>query len=169
MDGSEIKVRIETPRVIQNGAAVRPKGEEMAHGMLHIGQRMTNSVICQATRKEIETKVVIRQSAAMSTQTKARLSAHLRSEMTPERIGYRMMLFREAQGLSPAQIADRLEIPRTYWSRFEGGKRAISDDVAAMLVERFGVTLDFLILGRWDKLPMDLADKMRAVEARKNI
>lgn len=137
--------------------------------MLHKRQRMTNSVICQDTIKEIATKVVIRQSADMTTQTKARLSAHLRSEMTPERIGYRMMLFREALEMSPAQIADNLEIPRTYWSRFEGSKRAISDDVAAMLVERFGLTLDFLILGRWDKLPMDLADKMRAVEARKNI
>lgn len=105
----------------------------------------------------------------METKATARLSAHLRSEMTPERIGYRMMLFREALGLSPSQIADRLEIPRTYWSRSEGGKRAIPDDVAAMLVERFGLTLDFLILGKWDKLPLDLADKMRAVEARKNI
>jgi len=120
---------------------------------------------------EIETKLVIVQSAHMTTQTRARLSAQTRTEMTPERIGYRLMLFREAIGLSPSQIADRLEIPRTYWSRFEGGKRPLTDDVAAMLVERFGVTLDFLILGRWDRLPMDLADKMRAVEAdaRKNI
>lgn len=136
--------------------------------MKHGAHRMTKSVICQEARKEIETKVVIRQCASMTTQTKARLSAHLRSEMTPERIGYRMMLFREALDLSPSQIADNLDIPRTYWSRFEGGKRAITDDVAAMLVERFGLTLDFLILGRWDKLPMDLADKMRAVEERKN-
>ncbi|MDR7125523.1 helix-turn-helix transcriptional regulator [Pseudotabrizicola sp. 4114] len=118
---------------------------------------------------EIATKLVIRQSGHMKTQTSARLSAHLRSEMTPERIGHRMMLFREALNLTPSQMADSLEIPRTYWSRFEGGKRAITEDVAAMLVERFGVTLDFLILGKWDKLPMDLADKMRAVEARKNI
>ena len=141
----------------------------MPNGMLHTRQEMTKSVICQASRKEIETRVVIRQSAHMTTQTRARLSAQLRNEMTPERIGYRMMLFREALGLSPSEIADSLEIPRTYWSRFEGGKRAITDDVAAMLVERFGVTLDFLNLGKWDKLPMDLAEKMRAVEARKTI
>lgn len=137
--------------------------------MFHAPREMTKSVTCQASRKEIATKLVIGHSGAMKTQTNARLSPHLRSEMTPERIGYRMMLLREALALSPSQIADSLEIPRTYWSRFEGGKRAITDDVAAMLVERFGVTLDFLILGKWDKLPMDLADKMRAVEVRKKI
>ena len=89
--------------------------------------------------------------------------------MVPERIGYRLMLLREAMGLRPSEMADLLDIPRTYWSRFEGGKRAITDPVAVALVERFGVTLDFLILGRWDKLPLDLAEKMRAVEDRKNI
>jgi plasmid maintenance system antidote protein VapI len=118
---------------------------------------------------EIATNMVIRQCASMETKITANLSPHLRSEMTPERIGYRLMLLREALGITPSVMADRLGIPRTYWSRFEGGKRAISDDVAAMLVERFGVTLDFLILGKWDKLPMDLADQMRAVEQLKNI
>lgn len=117
---------------------------------------------------EIATKVVIGQCASMETKTTVRLSSHLRNEMTPERIGHRLLLLRECLGLTPSAMADSLEIPRTYWSRFEGGKRAISDDVAALLVERFGVTLDFLILGKWDKLPMDLADKMRSVEALKN-
>ena len=129
---------------------------------------MTNSVICQAARMEIATKVVIRQCANMESKPAANLSPHLRSEMTPERIGHRLLLLRESLSLTPSGMADRLGIPRTYWSRFEGGKRAISDEVAAMLVERFGVTLDFLILGKWDKLPMDLADKMRSVEALKN-
>jgi plasmid maintenance system antidote protein VapI len=137
--------------------------------MLHDRQEMTKSVICQAPTLEIDTKLVIRHSTVMPAQTKSRLSEHLRNEMTPARIGYRLMLFREALGLLPSEMADRLDIPRTYWSRFEGGKRAITDDVAAMLVERFGVTLDFLVLGRWDRLPMDLADKMRDVEARKNM
>ena len=117
---------------------------------------------------EIATKVVIGQCANMESKTAANLSPQLRSEMTPERIGYRLLLLRESLTLTPSGMADRLGIPRTYWSRFEGGKRAISDEVAAMLVERFGVTLDFLILGKWDKLPMDLADKMRSVEALKN-
>lgn len=117
---------------------------------------------------EIVTNAVILQNANMTQSPNAQISPALRSEMTPERIGYRLMLFREALGYKPSEIADRLEIPRTYWSRFEGGKRAITDEVAAMLVERYGVTLDFLILGKWDKLPADLADKMRAAAASKN-
>jgi len=167
MHRNRIEVGIKPPRVFQDRFSVRPEIEKCDDRMFHAATRMTNSVICQAARMEIDTKMVIRHCGAMATQTHARLSAHTRSEMTPERIGYRLMLFREALGLSPSQIADRLDIPRTYWSRFEGGKRAITDDVAAMLVERFGVTLDFLILGRWDRLPLDLAEKMRAVDLSK--
>lgn len=94
---------------------------------------------------------------------------HLAEEMKPDRIGYRLMLLREAHGLRPAEISDMLGIERTYWSRFEGGKRAVSDTVAALLVERFGITLDWLILGKWDGLPFELARKMRAVaDAKKS-
>ena len=82
--------------------------------------------------------------------------------MTPERIGERMALLRKAYNLKPAEISDMLGIERTYWSRFEGGKRRVSDEVALMLVERFSITLDWLILGRWDKLPLDVSNKLRA-------
>lgn len=104
----------------------------------------------------------------MNTNHARGLSEATRNEMTPERIGYRLTLLREALGLRPSEIADMLGIERTYWSRFEGGKRAITDAVAAQLVERFGVSLDFLILGRWDRLPLELAERMRVVEATKN-
>jgi plasmid maintenance system antidote protein VapI len=86
------------------------------------------------------------------------------AEMRPERIGHRLYLLRMAMGLKPSEISDMLGIERTYWSRFEGGKRPITESFAALLVEEFGVTLDFLILGRWDKLPTDLSLKMREVE-----
>jgi hypothetical protein len=35
--------------------------------------------------------------------------------------------------------------------------------VAYLLTDRFGVTLDFLLLGKWDKLPLDVAEKLRKV------
>lgn len=104
----------------------------------------------------------------MAEPPKHLLSEGIAFEMRPERIGARLTLLREALGLRPAEIADQLGIERTYWSRFEGGKRAISDTVAALLVDRYGVTLDFLILGRWDKLPFDLASKMRAVDSEQS-
>lgn len=125
---------------------------------------MTKSVIRQGANVVIATRVVTMQGAAMAEPAKSLLSDHIQAEMRPERIGHRLMLLREALGLKPAEIADMLAIERTYWSRFEGGKRAVNETTAALLVERFGVSLDFLILGRWDKLPLDLAQKMRAVE-----
>lgn len=94
------------------------------------------------------------------------IPAHLAAEMKPERIGYRLRLLREALGYKPSEISDALDIERTYWSRFERGNRALSEGVAVLLVDRFGVTLDFLMLGRWDKLPLDLASKLRETEAR---
>lgn len=94
-----------------------------------------------------------------------RVPPHLAAEMRPEKIGYRLRLLREALGYKPSEIADQLGIERTYWSRFEGGKRPLTEAVAVLLVDRFSVTLDFLMLGRWDSLPFDLASRMREVDA----
>lgn len=94
------------------------------------------------------------------------LSVSTLTEMRPERIGHRLRLVREALGLKPGEMADILGVERTYWSRFENGRRAINDTMAALLVERYGVTLDFLILNKWGALPLDLAERMRAIEAQ---
>lgn len=113
---------------------------------------------------EIATKEVIHQCGGMASRPEQLVPYEMRQRMRPEEIGHRMSLLRRALGKKPAEMADMLDIERTYWSRFEGGKRKVSDDVAALLVERCGVTLDFLILGQWDRLPLDLAEKMRAVD-----
>lgn len=125
---------------------------------------MTNSVTCQLAKVEIATRLVTTHDDLMSSTHAHRLSQATINEMRPERIGYRLMLLREALRLKPSEIADLLDVKRTYWSRFEGGKRMITPQVSAQLVERFGVSLDFLILGRWDRLPLELAEKMRAIE-----
>ncbi|NDV51574.1 MULTISPECIES: helix-turn-helix domain-containing protein [unclassified Salipiger] len=122
---------------------------------------MTNSVICPAPILVIETDLVSEDRDRMKTQPKTPLPRELAEAMRPESIGHRLRLLRESQELSPAEMADLLGIERTYWSRFENGRRAINETTAALLVAQFGVTLDFLILGRWDKLPLDLATKMR--------
>jgi DNA-binding XRE family transcriptional regulator len=89
---------------------------------------------------------------------------HLLREMGPERVGRRLRLLREAEGLKSSEMADLLGIERTSWSRFEGGKRLLSQGVAVLLVDRFSVTLDFLYLGRWASLPFEVAERIRAVE-----
>ncbi|WP_121063445.1 helix-turn-helix domain-containing protein [Chachezhania antarctica] len=83
--------------------------------------------------------------------------------MKNEAVGHRLRLLRRALGMSPSEMADSLGIERTYWSRYEKGRQGLSDAVAALLTIRFGVTLDFIMLGKWDKLPLDLAEKMRAL------
>lgn len=88
------------------------------------------------------------------------------NEMRPENIGKRLTILREAFGLSKSEMADLLGIERTYWSRFENGKRPVNSDVAYLLVDRFDVTLDFLILGRWEKLNYEVAEKLRAAIAK---
>jgi transcriptional regulator with XRE-family HTH domain len=97
---------------------------------------------------------------AMPNQSEPRIP----DEMRPERIADRLRLIRTAYGLSKAEIADMLGIERTYWSRFEGGKRAPNEETSYLLTERFGVTLDFLFLGKWDKLPFDVAERLRAAQ-----
>lgn len=95
--------------------------------------------------------------AAMATTPESRIPR----EMYPDMIGARLRLIRTAFNLKPAEMADLLGIERTYWSRFELGKRAPSDEVAYLLTEKFGITLDYLFLGRMDKLPLDVAEKLR--------
>ena len=104
----------------------------------------------------------------MTTAPKNQLPAEMTAEMRPEAIAYRLELIRRAADLSKSEIADALGIERSYWSRFEGGKRAITEPVAALLVDRFGVTLDFVFLGRWHTLPFEAAQKLRAAESRKS-
>lgn len=112
----------------------------------------------------IDANLVTAHLAGMANAVEKLLNPGTLSEMRSDRIGYRMKLLRLALGFRPAEISDHLGIERTYWSRTENGGRALPDTLAALIVERFGVTLDFLILGKWDKLPVDLAMKMKQVE-----
>lgn len=113
----------------------------------------------------IDAGLVTAQSPRMANSTAPIASAQILNEMRPERIGARLSLIRRALGLSSSEIADALGIERTYWSRFENGRRAPNELTVALLMERYGVTSDFVIFGRWAGLPFDLATRMRAIEA----
>lgn len=92
-------------------------------------------------------------------------AAALSEDMSPEAIGERLRLIREAFDLSKSEIADMIDLERSHWSRFEGGQRAIPYDKAARLVQRFGVSLDFIFLGRWSGVEFATAERIRKVSA----
>lgn len=101
--------------------------------------------------------------SSMSLKDESMLPPDVWKAMSREAVGQRLSLLRRALNMTPSEMADTLGIERTYWSRYENGRQGLSDTVAAMLVVRYDVTLDFLILGRWDKLPFELAEKIRSL------
>lgn len=105
----------------------------------------------------------------MSLKRESLLPPQVADAMRNDAVGFRLKLLREALDMSPSEMADMLGIERTYWSRFEKGRQGLSDSVAALLVVRFGVTLDWLILGVWGGMPLDLTEKIRSVMPEQNI
>lgn len=87
-------------------------------------------------------------------------------EMTPEKIAHRLVVIRTAFGLDPMEMADHLDIHRPSWSRFEKASRAIPLEKAQIIVERFGVTLDYIYLAKTDKLDYDTRQRILRAEER---
>ena len=86
-------------------------------------------------------------------------------DMSPAGIGARLGRIRRAFQMEKAQIADLLEIDRPHWSRFENGVRAIPYDKASRLVDRFGVSLDFIYLGRFAGMDFEVTERLRRASA----
>lgn len=85
----------------------------------------------------------------------------IQREASAKEVGDRLRALRMALNLKPAEIADRLEMERTYWSRFEGGKRLIPVEFAIRVCAAFGVSLDFIYLGDLRVVHHDLAMKLQ--------
>jgi transcriptional regulator with XRE-family HTH domain len=78
-------------------------------------------------------------------------------------IGKRLRLLRESQGLIQATIADRVNVARTRWNNWEVGVGRIPVDAASQLVQIYGVTLDWIYLGREAGMPYELMMKIRGM------
>ncbi len=90
-----------------------------------------------------------------------KLPQSARSELDAIEVGNRLRAMREALDLRPSEIADQVGMERTYWSRFEGGKRQLTLDMAYKICKAYPVTLDYLFLGRVHSLRDDIASKIR--------
>lgn len=63
-------------------------------------------------------------------------------------VGARLKAHREATGLTQAQYAEALGVPRGTYSIWEGGQQNISLTGLMAICERFGLSLDYVIYGK---------------------
>jgi transcriptional regulator with XRE-family HTH domain len=86
----------------------------------------------------------------------------MRAEDTVE-VGKRLRWLRQAHALTQETIARQLNVGRTRWVNWEVGTGRIPVDAAAQLVQIYGVTLDWIYLGREAGMPYDLMVKIRGI------
>lgn len=65
-----------------------------------------------------------------------------------EESGRRIAKLRIQKGYTQERLADALNIDRSYLSKIEAGKRSCSIDLLVQLSAFFGVSLDYLVLGK---------------------
>ena len=64
-------------------------------------------------------------------------------------------------GKNQQELADLFKINRVQISQMERGEYNISRHIAFVLLEQYGITSDFLLLGRINTLNLDLAERLR--------
>ncbi|WP_153214461.1 helix-turn-helix transcriptional regulator [Tritonibacter litoralis] len=80
-------------------------------------------------------------------------------------IANRLRLLREHYNLPSKNFAEQAQVSAKSYSQWESGDFRISLDGALAICARFGVTLDFIYLGRIDTLPYSLALRLTDVKA----
>jgi len=80
-----------------------------------------------------------------------------------EEVGERIVLIRMALGLTQAEWARRIDIPKPVLSQQENGLYLPSIQYALRMDEVSGCTLDFLYKGKMNGVPTDLAARMNRI------
>lgn len=65
--------------------------------------------------------------------------------MDYKRLGERVREERRKSGLTQAQLAEAIDISDTYMGAIERGERSLTLDTLVRLVNRLGVTVDYLL------------------------
>jgi DNA-binding XRE family transcriptional regulator len=74
--------------------------------------------------------------------------------------GERLKKCRKALGLSQITICEKLGVTQGNYSQWESGRQLIDPLIAVTLLQKFGVTLDYIYSGKEDTLPKALKDKI---------
>ena len=75
-----------------------------------------------------------------------------------KRCGERIRQLRVQIGYTQEKTASALNIDQSYYGRIETGKRGCSVELFIQLSDLFGVSLDYLILGRSSNSPLKESD-----------
>lgn len=88
--------------------------------------------------------------------------------------GERIRQLRIESGLTQEQVAETLNISRTFYSRVETGEKGCSIDLFVQVSNLFHVSLDYLVLGKYsndllgnadrDQMKKDIAELMVRLE-----
>ena len=77
-----------------------------------------------------------------------------------EAIGLRIRRFRESLSMSAKDFARANGFSPSQLANWEYGNRRISVDASMRLVTRYGLTLDYIYMGRLSSLPHSLATSL---------
>jgi transcriptional regulator with XRE-family HTH domain len=80
--------------------------------------------------------------------------------------GLRMAATRMATGLSAAQFADRLGVPRSGWSVVESGEREISKHMMRRIYQEFGISPTWTLCDDPRELRHDVRELIQEHERR---
>lgn len=83
---------------------------------------------------------------------------------SPEAVGHRLKVIRRAFGLTQAQVADIIGCTVANVSNMESGRQRPTILQAMRLGEVFGLTLDYIFLGRPTLLPLETIRRLEAAE-----
>ena len=77
--------------------------------------------------------------------------SNLLSEKTRQEMGARIKSLRKERGLTQKELAAQLGIQHTHVYKYESGTYTPPVDKLTVLADLFGISLDFLILGKHDE------------------
>lgn len=147
------------PQVISNRLAAWPPVDDTFES--GYGAHAARSIARSAIRQDPNTSIAARAIRLKTGNMHAAVPNYTPEDMSPEAIGRRLTLVRRAFGFEKSEFADLLGIERPAWSRFENGKRAIPYEQASKIVRRFGVSLDFIVLGRIAGMEFEVLERLR--------